>query len=205
MLTPAFAAPSASGWIGLWSPGFSDPHQAGWLITVAYLGAALLCFRACRWARLDGLIRARVLWTALGAVLLLLGVNKQLDLQTLLIEVGKLMAQDQGWYEQRHVIQVVFVIAIAVSGVWAGGWLLRLACGEFRELRLALMGSVLLIGFIAFRASAFNHLDRLVGLSGGSLWFNSVLELVAITCIGAGSLTYCQYRSAVDRRYGHKE
>jgi hypothetical protein len=175
------------------------------LITVAYLGAALLCFRACWWARLDGLIRTRVLWAALGAALLLLGVNKQLDLQTLLIEVGKLMARDQGWYEQRHVVQVVFVIAIVISGVWAGRWLLWLACGEFRELRLALGGSVLLIGFIAFRASACNHLDRLVGLSWGSLWFNSVLELVAITCIGAGSLTSCQRRSAVDRCHGHKE
>ena len=42
MLTPAFAAPSASGWIGLWSPGCSDPHQAGWLIVVAYLGRTTL-------------------------------------------------------------------------------------------------------------------------------------------------------------------
>ena len=67
------------------------------------------------------------------------------------------------------------------------------------------MGSVLLIGFIVFCASACNHLDHLVGISWGSLRFNSVLELAVITCIGAGSLTYCQRRSAVDRRHGHKE
>ena len=78
MLTPAFAMPSASGWIGLWSPGFSDPHQAGWLITVAYLGAALLCFRACRWARLDGLIRTPAVGCARSRAPTP-GVKKRLD------------------------------------------------------------------------------------------------------------------------------
>ena len=40
----------------------------------------------------------------LTILLLLLGINKQLDLQTLLKDVGRRMAKANGWYEHPEVL-----------------------------------------------------------------------------------------------------
>jgi hypothetical protein len=38
-----------------------------------------------------------------------LGINKQLDLQTALTEFGRVLADNQGWYDKRQVVQVWFI------------------------------------------------------------------------------------------------
>jgi hypothetical protein len=44
-----------------------------------------------------------------------LGINKQLDLQTALTELGRVLALSQGWYEQRQVVQFWFIAALAAT------------------------------------------------------------------------------------------
>src|SRR5450631_116329 len=41
----------------------------------------------------------RYTWRAVSILFLALGINKQLDLQTALTELGRVLAYDQGWYE----------------------------------------------------------------------------------------------------------
>src|SRR5205085_7871158 len=55
-----------------------DPGFLPWFIVTGYLVAALLTFRAGSVA--DG--RERILWLGTGVALILLGINKQLDLQS---------------------------------------------------------------------------------------------------------------------------
>ena len=45
-----------------------------------------------------------------------LGVNKQLDLQTLFTQLARDLAMAQGWYEERRRYQVAFIIAIGLLG-----------------------------------------------------------------------------------------
>jgi hypothetical protein len=47
-------------------------------------------------------------------MLFLLGVNKQLDLQTLLGDVGRSVSTAQGWYDKRRAVQAVFVLVFAI-------------------------------------------------------------------------------------------
>ena len=56
------------------------------------------------------------LWNALAVGLLLLGINKQLDLQTALTELGKILAARQGWYEHRQRVQIDFIIGVVLVG-----------------------------------------------------------------------------------------
>src|SRR4051812_36744366 len=70
---------------GGWRPGIGDPTPIGWLTVAAYFVAAWLCWRTGQQEtrlKRNGLsgLRPRF-WYFLSAVLCLLGVNKQLDLQ----------------------------------------------------------------------------------------------------------------------------
>ena len=55
-----------------------------------------------------------MLWFGLSILLLVLGINKQLDLQTLLTALGREIAQENGLYESRREIQLIFVILFAL-------------------------------------------------------------------------------------------
>jgi len=204
-----------TGWIGSWSPGIGDPNVMGWITVVAYLWASYLCFavhRAWRssvgaatkgWAwgpialallgqrrRLAALpeaVRMSALWKALAIGLLLLGINKQLDLQTALTEMGRIMAHGEGWYERRRRVQVDFIIGVILAGVWLLRSVLLLAGENLPRLGLALVGAVFLCCFIAIRASSFHHVDILLGTYLGGVKINWLMELGGIALVGLGA------------------
>ena len=90
------------GWIGHWSPGIGDPTMAGWITVVLYLLAAWICLQAARRSRAvdtrapPGAWEPR-LWTVFAVVLVALGIDKQLDLQTAFTESMRGLAREQGW------------------------------------------------------------------------------------------------------------
>jgi hypothetical protein len=101
-----------------------------------------------------------------AAGLYLLGVNKQLDLQTAYIELDSQLARSEDWDQER-----------------------RLARRDFIKIhKLALLGSIFLAAFVFLRAAIFNHLDYDVGLGlGGGAWLNG-LALAEIICFIVASL-----------------
>jgi hypothetical protein len=149
----------AAGMIGDWSPGIGDPTVIGWLTVLAYLIAAGLCFRVFRatrggrsvgalgstlalvlpWPshrrRLEAIpveTRMASLWLGLAVLLLLLGINKQLDLQTAFTEIGRIVAHRYDWYDKRRNVQVIFIIGVVLVGLWASP---GCACCSARERR----------------------------------------------------------------------
>jgi hypothetical protein len=127
------------------------------------------------------------LWKTLAVGLLLLGINKQLDLQTALTEFGRILASKQGWYEQRQRVQVDFIICVVVVGAWLICSVLLLAGRNLPRLGLALLGIVFLCCFVAIRASSFHHVDRLLGADLGGLKINWLMELGGIALVGLGA------------------
>lgn len=176
----------------VWRPGIGDPTVMAWVITVAYFIAAGLCARAARRERRDrvplGQQARPAFWWFLVALLLVLGINKQLDLQNLLTAIGRRMAREQGWYRERRDVQVAFIKGVAAVGLLAitcAGYAIR---RSWRRHGIALAGVVLLVCFIAIRAASFHHVDiwlRWQGLQGIRL--HALLELagIAITALGA--------------------
>src|SRR5436309_2462519 len=94
-----------------WTPGIGDPTIGGWLTVVLYFFAVWSTWKTGNsvWQR-----REVVLWRAISLLFIALGINKQLDLQTALTEFGHVIAFNQGWYEQRQTVQVLFVAGVAV-------------------------------------------------------------------------------------------
>jgi hypothetical protein len=89
--------PHSGGWIGRWSPGIGAPTIVGWATVIFYCLGAWQC---CRLATAHSPAlhqRKRAIWWTLTLGLLALGINKQLDLQTALTEIGRFVAIQQAW------------------------------------------------------------------------------------------------------------
>lgn len=177
-----------------WRPSIGDPTLLGWTTVYAYICAGILSL-ACA-VNTEKIFHDehtnfhRFIWSGMALGLFALGINKQLDLQTLMTDVARLIAHKQGWYEERRIIQLVFVIAIAgISGasllilIWSLRSLLRYYW-------LLLFGSAALGRFVIVRAASFYgvSLPEVSQIFGG-LRINWLLELLALCIIILAALT----------------
>ena len=173
-----------------WEPGIGDPSIMGWVTVAAYvLAAALCCRRFVVAGAKSGRAGDRLFWLALAAILLLLGVNKQLDLQSWFTQVGKHLAREHGWYEQRRQVQMWFVVGVAAMGVVALGAACLVGRRWWRQGSLALVGLAFLLAFIVVRAASFHHVDLLLRTSVLGVRVNVLLELSGIVCIMVAAAT----------------
>lgn len=161
-----------------WSPQIGDPSVMGWVTVLAYVAAMAAALRASRLAPRD-----RRFWLFLAVVLLLLGVNKQLDLQSALTAGGRCIARLQGWYAERRQVQFLFILGIGVLCIAVLlGAAVRMR-GALRRIGVALLGFGLLLGFVAVRAVGFHHFDALLHTDVLGAQMNWVLELGGISLI----------------------
>jgi len=173
-----------------WSAGLGDPHLMGWVTVGVYALAAVLTARRAIVGQFpaESRKRERLFW-ALSAILLgLLAVNKQLDLQTLLTEMGRCAARAQGWYEDRQIVQRWFIMGVIVAGTVLVGWLALVMRRTLRRTGLAVLGLGLVCTFVAVRAAGFHNVDILIGTEVAGLRMNWLLELPGPTLVAIAAL-----------------
>lgn len=163
-----------------WHIGIGDPTAIGWFTVVAYAATAWLCFNCYR--RYRGTDRGRF-WWALFLVMMALGINKQLDLQSWLTEIGRDAAKEYGWYGRRGVVQVLFIAGLACSALLMHVWLARHVAQLGKHARRASVGLLVLVLFVLVRATSFHHVDEWLGFSLDGLSINEILELGGISVI----------------------
>lgn len=177
---------------GHWQPGIGDPTFMGWFTVVAYFITALLCLISALPHRLvfplQRVSQIRWLWGFFAILLLLLGINKQLDLQSLVTVVGKELALSQGWYQQRRMVQAQFLVGIVIAALILLSVIGRAIYAERRTYGLALLGLMFLSCFIVIRASSFHHIDTLIGWQVVGLRMNWILEIGGIACIAIAAI-----------------
>lgn len=178
------------GWIGAWSPGIGDPTPGGWITVLLYICAAWACYRVTR--RAGHLHRTlshheRLVWDALLAGMVLLGINKQLDIQSALTEIARKAAHSHGWYEGRQQYQEAFLAAMPVVGATAFAAMVVLAWGAPRSTWLACAGTAGLIVFVAIRAVSFHAVDEALSRNLAGLSLNWILEMGSLTAIIVGA------------------
>ena len=117
-------------------------------------------------------------WATVVFYLVALGLNKQLDLQSLLTAVGRDIAVAQGWYAQRKGVQLVFVAVVALVGMGAIGLIAAtLARRASWPLRIAILAAGVLVVFIIVRATSFHHVDAMLHLPATAGGLNILLEV----------------------------
>ncbi len=168
-----------------WKPGIGDPTFMGWLTVIAYFAAAVLLLHKRRltlslfpshWQQ-----HRRIL-LVLALLMIGLGLNKQLDLQTWLTDVGRDLANAQGWYGRRRVVQIVVLSILAAIGIGLAVVIARVR-GILGAHRLALLGMAFLVCFVLMRASSFFKVDRMLGFELAGVKVNWLMELVGIGII----------------------
>src|SRR5437870_8384091 len=95
-----------------WKPGIGDPTIGGWITVGLY---ALTVVSALRTLRAVACSIEGAFWRGIFFMLVLLGINKQLDIQSAVTELGRILAISEGWYDQRQMVQLWFIVAVAVG------------------------------------------------------------------------------------------
>lgn len=176
-----------------WQIGIGDPGVMGWVIVAVYALTGLFAvFIALRGAFPHrSRKRERFFWCLLGLILLALAVNKQLDLQSLLTAGARCVAQLQGWYQQRRIVQVGFIVILIALMLLLALILWGILRGTLRRTGLPLLGLIILLGFVAIRAVGFHQMDTLINIRVQNIRLNWILELTGPLMIligGAWSL-----------------
>jgi hypothetical protein len=164
----------------------SEMHVAGhltavgWTTFALYLVAALLSFRAAAVSRTDNAAALGRIWVWLGAILAVLGLNKQLDLQTLLIKLGRHVARKENLFEYRLELHALFflgIVLVIIALFVAVRFRLPGQIGRFgRQLPLAAGGCALICAYIVIRAVSIDSVDQMLGFDLERIPFLWLLE-----------------------------
>ena len=165
---------------------FHDRGPVAWFIVASYFLGAVAAF----WASKSAKRRDRLFWLGAAVMLVLLGLNKELDLQTLLTMEAKLIAHHEGWYDERRAVQGLFLLGLTVLGLLATVGLVRWLRKSPVQVKAAAVGIVLLFTFIVMRAGSFHHLDRWVTINIAGMRSGWWLELAGIFVIAFSALAY---------------
>ncbi len=175
------------GWIGTWSPGIGDPTIGGWVTVALYAWVAWTCHRVLRSERRRQVVLStneRLIWRVLTVGTLFLGINKQLDLQSALTELARILAMEQGWYGNRRQYQEAFIAAVPIVGLTTLAAMGVLVWHAPAPTLWACAGVVGLAIFVVIRATSFHHVDQILGWHLGGLPLNWVLEMGSLVVIG---------------------
>jgi uncharacterized membrane protein len=168
-----------------WTPGIGDPTIGGWVTVALYLLASGSCWISAQKLGLEEVPRSneRRAWRAMSVLLLVLGIIKQLNLLTALTAAGRVLARNQGWYEQRQFVQLVFIAVAAMTCLIAAITLLLWARNSSIPTRIALIGTTMILGFVLIRAVSIHQVDRFLGERVLSLRWNWILEMSGISLV----------------------
>lgn len=180
-----------------WSPGIGDPTIVGWLTVAVYFVVALICFKTAFMSRSERNLSTRypekslrIFWLGLTFLLIFLGINKQLDLQTLFTQIGRDIAIEQGWYKDRRIVQAAFIIFMGLAGMISLTVLLKTFRHIHSSIKITLSGCVILFVFILMRAASFHHMSIFFDMESSCTRMNWLLELGGLIIIGTGGFQY---------------
>ncbi len=160
-----------------WLRTMGDPDLVDWISTFLYFAAAWRCQAAAAMCWESGQIP---FWRCASYALIALGINKQLDLQTLLLAVGRYTAHVCGWYGSRRPAELAFLAVVLIAGFSMFAAVVWHSRG--RQLRwLALAGFTLIGLFVAARAGRILHFDAVSPFSTYVL--HVMMELTGILVI----------------------
>lgn len=169
-----------------WSPSIGDPTVMGWLTVLAYFVCCYKSFCVHKFSERifnPPMLRQQRLWLVIAGLMLALGINKQLDLQSFFTATARYLAFEQGWYQHRRELQEIFILTVASAGFVI---MLTLIATYFKVIKVhifAIVGICVLIVFILARATSFHHVDALLGMRFLGIHMNWVLELSGIGLI----------------------
>ena len=165
----------------------------GWLTVVAYLLTSVLAIISAIKVDKNNPDKQeyrtnQFIWWLIALILLFLGINKQLDLQSWLTVTGKNLAIKEGWYESRRIIQGIFIVTLSIfilAFMITITWLMK---NNRSNARWGLIGLSFLSSFVIIRGASFHHVDKLISFAPVGIRVNWILELGGILAIAISAI-----------------
>ena len=185
--------------MGRWRPTIGDPGFMGWFTVTSYFACAVVAFISVLINQMGGR-KSCLFWSLVTLLMIFLGINKQLDLQSLFTEMGRQIAKAQGWMAQRRIVQFWFIVGFGTSA-FTGFLLFAIIMRNlFRRFMFAFTGLFFLLSFIIVRAASFHHFDEMLGFKLFGAKMNWVLELTGIYLILVGGFKEIIYLKKINAR-----
>jgi hypothetical protein len=163
------------------------PSLGSWITVALYFWGAYSCRATAIRLRVGSL--ETLAWTAVAALLALLGVSELVQLQPAITNFGRSIAIDEGWYWRRHGIQAAFTkIGAALTVVFSLG-LFVFARRTSLECAIALACVVMIFGYIFVRAVSLHQVDALLLRTTFGLHWNRIPEFAGSVIILLSSLS----------------
>jgi hypothetical protein len=174
-----------------------DPTFFGWLTTGAYAATAATCLCAALLARSRREESRRasrrvsrwplLAWFVLALGIALLGLNKQLDLQTAVTDRLRLWAERGEWYGHRRILQAGFVIAAFCITAGVLGLLFRSIGLRSRSGWCTFAGLGLLAVYLLLRIADIERMDQWLGTSLSAPFLSAACEWAGLTLVTIGA------------------
>jgi hypothetical protein len=176
-----------------WQPVIGDPSVMGWITVGAYFWTSLIALRLVlnsrRWFPSDSCMLQQRFWLVVCLLMLALGVNKQLDLQSLITAMGRYYAERDGWLEYKRYVQLGVIISILIVAALSLLFFIYRMSDLLKTNWLAIAGLTCLLVFIVSRATSFHHMDIFISTYIVGVRINWLMELGGLAAIGLSALT----------------
>jgi predicted RNA-binding Zn-ribbon protein involved in translation (DUF1610 family) len=170
---------------GRWHANIADPTFLGWLTVIAYIAAAICCGVKAKYSKQYG--GNYRFWIGLACLLLLLGINKQLNLQSLFGQIFHDSAVVNSWFERSESIKIAFFALLSMLVFFGSiGFRLYLA-NSWRNYKIAWIGLLLLGSFFMLQAANTNKIQDFFEKTIAGIGIDHMLEIAAITLIALGT------------------
>ena len=164
----------------------------GWVTVGAYFLTALITLRLVLISRrhfpADTYLAQRRFWLVVSLLMLALGINKQLDLQSLITAMGRYYAVRDGWLEYKRYVQVGVIISILTVAAFSLSFFFFRMRNLLKINWLGIAGLTCLLVFIVSRATSFHHMDTFIGISILGARVNWLMELGGLAAIALSAL-----------------
>jgi hypothetical protein len=160
-----------------WRPTIGDPTAMGWFTVIAYGLAAVMALGVY-------LRKKDRIWIGVALGMAALCINKELDLQSLFTDIGRVASSHLGVYEQRREFQKWFVLGVVAGAGVLGTWFVFRHHAFWLHHKLLSSGLFFLMTFIVVRAISFHHFDAFLKSRFLGVKMNWTLELGGILLVG---------------------
>lgn len=164
-----------------WLNDLGDPGFLPWVTMVLYLAAGWQAARVAMDRRTD----LRWFWAFAAVLMIGLAFNKQLDLQTLALHCGRIIAERQGWAAYRRIVEQAAALLVVGTAIAILAGIIRQFARFGAAARTALVGILLALCFLVFRSGTILHLLALERVTRSIA--QSLLELSAGALILGGA------------------
>lgn len=186
-----------------WSLGVNDPTLIAWIIVGCYLIGSMGSWRSQKqWHNL-GKNNEFPAWGLLSGILVLLGINKQLDLHTPILMVIRQIQSESAWLLAIGTVAIIVGLAITVMISF-----LHIRFGFTYNIRLlsayGALGALLMVQIIRFSASRHGSWFTLHPFGDEGIWHIHLIELIELLLIGlVGILAWSESRRL--KGFAHSE